>query len=138
VSTGSRTAARDLAAMILVAVACPAALFGSTVVGGALLGCAAQEFTPRCAVNGILVSPVLLVGAGILAGFLTSGWPGLGFVTFGVVAGLVAIPLLTAAVGNPVPIDAFSGMFALLFFLPPVALGYGLARGVARLRTKRP
>ncbi len=133
----SRAFARDLGAIILVAVACPAALFGSTLLGGAILGCAADGLTPECALNGILISPFLLLGAGFLAGFLTSGWPGLGFVAFGVIAGLVAIPLLTAAVGNPVPVDPFSGFLALFFFGPPVLLGYGAARGVVRLIARR-
>ena len=136
-STGSRTAVRDLAAIILVAVACPAALFGSTLLGGAILGCAADGLTPECALNGILISPFLLLAAGFLAGFLTGGWPGLGFVSFGLIAGLVAIPLLTAAAGNPVPVDPFSGFLALFFFGPPVVLGYGAARGVARLIARR-
>jgi hypothetical protein len=128
VSTGSRTAVRDLAALILVAVACPVALFG-----GALLTCAAQGLTPSCALNGILVSPVILLAGGALAGILTRGWPGLGFVTVGVILGLIAIPLLAQTAGNPVPIDPIQGVFALIWFLPPVALGYGVARGVARL-----
>ncbi len=133
-SRGSRAVARDVAAIVLVAIACPAALFGSLLLGGALLGCAADGLTPRCALNGVLISPLLLLAAGFLAGFLTSGWPGLGFVAFGVVAGLVAIPLLTAAVGNPVPVDPFSGLLALFFFGTPVVIGYGIARGVARVR----
>ena len=45
---------RDLAAIVVVAVACPAALFGGALVGGALLGCAADGLTPECALNGIL------------------------------------------------------------------------------------
>ena len=130
-SPGTRTVLRDLAALVLVAVTCPIALFG-----GALVSCAAQGLTTECALNGILVSPILLLAAGALAGILTRGWPGLGFVVFGVVAGLVAIPLLTAADGNPVPVDPFSGLLALLFFMPPVVLGYGIARGVARLVTR--
>jgi hypothetical protein len=130
---GSGTLVRDLAAIVIVAVACPVALFGGAVVGGALLGCATDGLTPDCALNGILVSPILLLAAGLVAGLLTSGWPGLGFVTFGVIAGMVTIPILTAAAGNPVPIDAVQGIIAMLWFLPPVALGYGFARGIARL-----
>ncbi len=133
VSTGSRTAVRDLAALVVVAVACPVALFG-----GALLTCAAQGLTPTCALNGILVSPVILLAAGVVAGILTRGWPGLGFVTVGVVLGLIAIPLLAQAAGNPVPIDPVQGVFALIWFLPPVALGYGLARGTARVIGRHP
>lgn len=68
VSTDSRTMIRDIAALLLVAVACPAALFG-----GALLGCAAQGLTASCALTGILVSPILLLAAGAVAGILTRG-----------------------------------------------------------------
>jgi hypothetical protein len=135
--SGSRPIARDIAALALVAVACPAALFG-----GALLGCAAQGLTASCALNGVLVSPILLLAAGAAAGLLTNGWPGLGFVAAGVVFGMVAIPLLASAAGNPVPIDPVQGVIAMIWFMPPVALGYGITRGLARLagrsRTNRP
>lgn len=125
---GSRAMAGDMAALLLVAVACPAALFG-----GAMLGCAAQGLTTSCAMTGILISPPLLVGAGAVAGILTRGWPGLGFVTFGVFLGMLGIPIVASAAGNPVPIDPAQGVIAMIWFLPPVALGYGIARGVARL-----
>jgi hypothetical protein len=132
VGTGSRSLVRDLAALVLVAASCPAALFG-----GALLGCAAQGFTSSCALNGILVSPPLLLATGIVAAWLTSGWAGLGIVAAGVLAGMIAIPLLAAAAGNPVPIDPVQGVFATFWFFPPVALGYGIGRGIARLIASR-
>ncbi len=127
-SLASRTMIRDMAALFLVAVACPAALFG-----GALLSCATQGLTAECALNGILVSPIILLLAGILAGILTSGWPGLGFVVVGALLGLVTIPLLASSVGNPVPIDPVQGVMALFWFLPPVVLGYGIGRGIVRV-----
>ena len=130
---GSRTLARDIATVILVAVACPVALFG-----GALASCAAQGLTPSCAINGVLVSPVLLLAAGALAGILTRGWSGLGLVVVGVVLGLIAVPLVAGAAGNPVPIDPIQGVIAMIWFLPPVALGYGIARGIARLIGRSP
>ncbi len=122
-----RTLARDIAALVLVAAACPVALFG-----GALLGCAAQGLSTSCALNGVLVSPVLLVAAGIAAALLTRGWAGLGIVAVGVLAGMIAIPLVATAAGNPVPIDPVQGVIATIWFLPPVALGYGIGRGIAR------
>ncbi len=120
---------RGLAALALVAVACPVALFG-----GALLGCAAQGLSTSCAINGVLVSPVLLVFAGFVASILTRGWVGMGFVILGVLAGMVAIPTVAAIAGNPVPIDPVQGVIATIWFTPPVLIGYGVGRGLARLR----
>jgi hypothetical protein len=120
---------RRLAALVIVAVACPVALFG-----GALLGCATQGFSASCAINGVLVSPVLLVFAGLGASLVTRGWVGMGFVILGVLVGMVAIPNVASIVGNPVPIDPVQGVIATIWFMPPVLIGYGVGRGVARLR----
>lgn len=122
---------RRLAALVIVAVACPLALFG-----GALLGCAAQGLSPSCAINGVLVSPVLLAVAGLVASTLARGWVGLGFVILGVLVGLVAIPGVAAVVGNPVPIDPVQGVIAMFWFMPPVLIGHGVGRGLLRLRAR--
>ena len=121
--------ARRLAALVIVAVACPLALFG-----GALVGCAAQGFTASCAINGVLVSPVLLLLAGLGASLATRGWVGVGFVILGVLVGMAAIPILASIAGNPVPIDPVQGVIATIWFMPPVLIGYGVGRGLARLR----
>ena len=120
---------RRLAALVIVAVACPLALFG-----GALLSCAAQGLSASCAINGVLVSPVLLVVAGLVASTLARGWVGLGFVILGVLVGLVAIPVVAAVAGNPVPIDPVQGVIATFWFMPPVLIGHGVGRGLMRLR----
>ena len=120
---------RRLAALVIVAVACPVALFG-----GALLGCATQGFSASCAINGVLVSPVLLVFAGFGASLVTRGWVGMGFVILGVLVGMVAIPIVASIVGNPVPIDPVQGVIATIWFMPPVLIGYGVGRGLTRLR----
>ena len=120
---------RRLAALVIVAVACPVALFG-----GALLGCATQGFSASCAINGVLVSPVLLVFAGFGASLVTRGWVGMGFVILGVLVGMVAIPIVASIAGNPVPIDPVQGVIATIWFTPPVLIGYGVGRGLARLR----
>jgi len=122
---------RRLGALVLVAVACPVALFG-----GALLGCATQGLSASCAIDGILVSPVLLAGAGLAASLLARGWPGLGFVGGGVLVGMVAIPVVASLAGNPVPIDPVQGVIATIWFTPPVLIGYGMGRGLARLRAR--
>ena len=121
--------ARRLAALVIVAVACPVAL-----LGGALLGCATQGFSASCAINGVLVSPVLLVFAGLGASLVTRGWVGMGFVILGVLVGMVAIPIVASIAGNPVPIDPVQGVIATIWFTPPVLIGYGVGRGLARLR----
>lgn len=120
---------RRLAALALVAIACPVALFG-----GALLGCATQGFSAACAIDGVLVSPVLLVFAGLGASLPARGWAGLGFVILGVLVGMVAIPVVATVAGNPVPIDPVQGVIATIWFMPPVLIGYGVGRGLARLR----
>jgi hypothetical protein len=120
---------RRLAALVIVAVACPVALFG-----GALLGCAAQGFSASCAINGVLVSPVLLILAGLGASLATRGWVGMGFVILGVLVGMAAIPVVASIAGNPVPIDPAQGVIATMWFMPPVLIGYGVGRGLARLR----
>jgi len=128
-STGGLT--RRLAALVIVAVACPVALFG-----GALLGCAAQGISASCAINGVLVSPVLLFLAGLGASLATRGWVGLSFVILGVLVGMASIPIVASVAGNPVPIDPVQGVIATIWFMPPVLIGYGAGRGVARLRAR--
>jgi len=122
---------RRLAALVVVAAACPIALFG-----GALLGCATQGLSASCAIDGILVSPVLLAGAGLGASLLARGWAGLGFVMLGVLVGMLAIPVVASAAGNPVPIDPVQGVIATVWFMPPVLIGHGAGRGLARLRAR--
>jgi len=47
-----------------------------------------------------------------------------------------AIPVVASVAGNPVPIDPVVGVFAAIFFLPPALIGYGIGRGLARLRAR--
>lgn len=131
ITLGTSGLARRLVALVIVAVACPVALFG-----GALLGCAAQGFSASCAINGILVSPVLLFLAGLGASLATRGWVGLGVVILGVLVGMASIPVVASIAGNPVPLDPVQGVIATIWFMPPVVIGYGAGRGVARLRAR--
>lgn len=124
--------ARGPVAFLVVAGACPLALFG-----GALVSCATRGLTASCALEGILVSPIVLVAAGAIAALLIRGWAGLTLVVAAVIAGMVSIPLLASAAGNPVPIDPVQGVIATIWFLPPVMIGYAVARGVARLAAGR-
>ncbi len=122
---------RRLAALVIVAAACPMALFG-----GALLGCATHGLSASCAIDGILVSPVLLAAAGLGASLLAHGRAGLVFVMLGVLVGMVAIPIVASVAGNPVPIDPVQGVIAAVWFMPPVLIGHGVGRGLARLRAR--
>jgi hypothetical protein len=49
---------------------------------------------------------------------------------------MVAIPVVATLAGNPVPIDPMQGVIATVFFMPPVLLGYGVGRGLARLLSR--
>jgi hypothetical protein len=124
----SQDAVRRVVAFLVVVAACPAALFG-----GALAGCAAQGFSPDCAISGILISPPLLLASGVLAGVLTGGWRGLLLVAVGVVVGMVVLYVIAVAAGNVLPFDPVQGVIATTWFLGPVAAGYGIARAGARL-----
>jgi len=120
--------ARGLAALVVIALACPGAL-----LAGALLGCASQGFDSECAMEGILRSPFILAGAGLAAGLLTRGWRGLGLVLVGVLIGMVAILIVSYLAGNLVLIGPVEGTIATLWFAVPVTLGYGIGRIIGRL-----
>ncbi len=123
---------RDLIALIVVAVACPAALFG-----GSMLGCVGQGFNASCALNAIVISPILLLAAGLVAGLVSRGWTGLLIVFMGTVIGMAAILILSFGVGDPVPVDPVSGALATVWFFAPVAIGYGIGRLVWHLFSER-
>lgn len=123
---------RNLAAVMVIVVACPAALFG-----GALIGCATQGVTVGCALNGIFISPFLLIAAGFVSALLAGGRTGITLMAVGLVAGMIAVAVVAGVGGNPVPIDPIQGVIATIWFGFPVALGYGLGRGVVRLFATR-
>lgn len=118
---------RRAGTLVMVAAACPAALFGSL-----LIGCAGHSFTSDCAFTGAIGSQVFLLGAGVLAGLLVAGWSGLAVTLLGVVAGMVTIPLLAQAAGNAVPIDPWQAVIAGLWFMTPITFGYGMGRVIWR------
>lgn len=125
---------RDLIALVVVAVACPVALFG-----GSLLGCVGQGFDPSCALNAIFISPVLLLCSGAVAGVVSRGWTGLLIVFVGTVLGMTSILFLSFDMGQPVPVDLISGVLATIWFFAPVAIGYGIGRLLWRLwETREP
>lgn len=115
-------------ALVVIAVACPGAM-----LGGALLTCAGGGFDSECAMAGFGISPFLLVGAGIVAGFLTRGWRGLAWVFAGVVLGMVAILVVSFLAGNLVLIGPVEGTIATIWFGAPVALGYLIGRIASRI-----
>jgi hypothetical protein len=123
---------RDLIAFVVVAVACPAALFG-----GSLLGCVGQGFNASCALNAVFISPIILIGAGVVAGLVSRGWTGLFIAAVGTVVGMVTILVLSFGVGELVPVDPISGILATFWFGAPVAIGYGIGRLVWRIIAAR-
>jgi hypothetical protein len=124
---------RDWLAMVVVLLAVPVSVFGGTNIA-----CVGQGFTPDCEWQAVWISPLLLIGAGAIAGLITSGWTGLFVVGVGQVLGQVIIVLLAYAAGRPVPIDWFSAIVATVWFGAPIAIGYGVARGVSWLTARRP
>jgi hypothetical protein len=123
---------RDLVALGVVAVACPVALFG-----GSLVGCVGQGFSADCALNALFIAPFLLLAAGLVAGLVTRGWTGMLVAFIGVVMGMSTILVLSAGVGRPVPLDPISGLIATAWFLAPVTIGYGMGRLASRLLATR-
>ncbi|MEO5963867.1 MAG: hypothetical protein ABIR11_00275 [Candidatus Limnocylindrales bacterium] len=124
---------RDLIAFIVVAVACPVAVYGGSAAG--CIGAGGLEAS--CAVNGVWIAPLMLIGAGALAGLVTRGWTGLLIVSVAVFVGMVSILLLSLAVGRPVPVDLFSGIVATVWFGAPIVIGYGIGRLLWRLFVSR-
>ena len=125
---------RDVLALVIVAVACPVAVFG-----GSAAGCIGQGgFQAECALNGVWIAPLLLFAAGVVAGLVTRGWTGLLIVGVGTVIGMVSILLLSFAVGRPVPVDPISGFIATVWFLGPIVVGYAAGRIAWRLLGPKP
>ena len=123
---------RDIAAIVIVALACPIALFG-----GSMVGCLGQEFNASCALTVAYISPPMMLVAGIVSGLVTRGWTGMMLVLIGVVTGLLAIVLLSFGLSRPVTMDPISGFFGVLWFLAPVTVGYGMGRLVSHMFESR-
>lgn len=124
---------RDFIALVVVALACPVAVFG-----GANLGCVGHtELAGSCAATMVFVSPLVLVIGGAIAGIATHGWTGLLVVLVGTFLGMTAILFLSELAGNPVPVDWFSAVVASVFFGGPIVVGYGIGRLVSRLLSAR-
>lgn len=119
---------RDVTAYIVVAVACPLALFF-----GSMADCLVQGFEPKCAQAAIGIAPLLLFLSGVVAGLVTRGWTGLLFGFLGTITGMVVILVLSFGVSDPVPLDPFSGIIATIWFGVPTVTGYGVGRLVSRL-----
>jgi len=86
---------RDLAALVIAAVACPIAVFGGTN-----LGCVGKV-SSECAMSAILVSPLVLLAAGVATGLVTRGWTGLLIVFVGCLLGMAAILALSFGPAGP-------------------------------------
>ena len=125
---------RDIAALIVIALVCPVSVFG-----GANLGCIGQaSFSGSCALTVIVVSPLILLAGGAVAGVLTRGWTGLLWAMIGMVGGMFLILVISQIAHDPVPVDLFAGAIASFFFGFPIVIGYGFARVLAKLLESRP
>jgi len=122
-ASSTRTWGRDVVALIMLAVACPAALFG-----GSMLGCIGKGFDASCAMDAIFVSPIILLGSGIVAGLLMRGWTGAFLMVVGVIIVMFLVLIVAFGLGRPVPVDPISGVIATMWFLAPVAVGYFIGR----------
>jgi hypothetical protein len=126
------TMLRDLVAFLVVAAACPIAMYPLTTIG-----CAGEGITFSCAMSVVYISPVVLVAAGVIAGLVTYGWTGLLIGFLANLAGMVLILVLTYGAGDPVPLDPFIGILAMGWFGLPSLTGYGATRAAFRLREMR-
>lgn len=131
---------RDAIALLLVAIACPIAVYGGSAAGCIGTG----GFESACALNGVWIAPLMLVGAGFVAGLVTRGWTGLLLVFIGTVIGMFSILVISFLLGRPVPVDPVSAFIATVWFLAPVVIGYGAGRiawrvyGAVRRRGETP
>jgi len=123
---------RDWIALVIILFAVPL-----SVLGGTNIACVGQGISSGCALDAVFISPVLLVGAGFVAGLITRGWTGLFVVGVGQILGQFLILLLSYLAGRGVPVDPFSGVIATVWFGAPIAIGYGVARGAAWIASRR-
>lgn len=129
-TAGSTSVLRYVAAFLVVAIGCPAAL-----VAGEAIGCISQStgIEAECAVEGLVWSPFILVATGIVAGLIVGGWRALVLIPLAVLAGMILMFAVAWAFGTRPPIGAVQGFIAMLWFLVPVSIGYGLGRAVMRI-----
>ncbi len=121
---------RDWIALAIVAITCPAAL-----LGGSMLSCVGTGgLSTECATRAITLTPFLLFLAGVVSGIITRGWTGLFAIFIGTVLGMTAILFLSFADGRPVPVDIFSGAIATIWFFGPIVIGYAAGRAGMRVR----
>ena len=123
---------RDWIALVIILFAVPL-----SVLGGTNIACVGQGISSGCALDAVFISPVLLMGAGFVAGLITRGWTGLFVVGVGQILGQFLILLLSYLAGRGVPVDPFSGVIATVWFGAPIAIGYGLARGAVWIASRR-
>lgn len=126
--TARSSLVRNVAAVAVIGAGCPIALFG-----GALIGCASQGFTTSCAMSGLVLAPLLLIAAGLVAALLARGLAGLVVILVGVALGMTSLLVLAGILGDPLPLDPVQGVIAWVWFITPTAVGYGLGRIGARL-----
>ncbi len=116
--------ARHIATVLVIALACPIALFA-----GVNVSCSAGGMTAQCANNGLLLSPLILLLAGMISAFLERTAIGLLLGVIGIALGMTLLWIIVAlARGIMLPLDPIQGLIATIWFgLPPI-IGWTIAR----------
>ncbi len=115
---------RNVATVLVIAVACPLAL-----LAGVDVSCLAGGMTAQCANNGLLVAPLILIAAGIISAFLNRGLVGFVLGLFGIIVGMGFLWVFAAAVrGTELPLDPVEAFIATLFFGVPPIIGWSIAK----------
>lgn len=114
---------RNVATVLVIAVACPLAL-----LVGVDVSCAAGGMTAQCANNGLLVAPLILIAAGIISAFLNRGFLGFVLGLLGIIVGMALIWVFAAVRGIELPLDPAEAFIATLFFGVPPIIGWSIAK----------
>jgi hypothetical protein len=114
---------RHLAAVVVIALGCPVALFA-----GVRVTCAQSGMSPECAQTGLLVSPIILALTGVACAFLVRGLLGFLLGAVGILLGMTILWIVLALTGDPVPLDIAQGAVATIWFGLPSVIGYSLTR----------
>lgn len=118
--------ARHIATVLVIALACPVALFA-----GVNISCSASGgLTPQCAGNGLLLSPLILFLAGAISSLLERRIIGFVLGAVGIVLGMALLWIIVAVVrGIMLPLDPVQAAIATIWFgVPPIA-GWIVGRG---------
>ncbi len=117
--------ARHIATVLVIAIACPLALFA-----GVNISCSTGGMTPQCAGNGLLLSPLILFLAGAVSALLEQRAIGFVLGAIGIALGMTLLWVIVALVrGIALPLDPVQGLIATIWFGVPPVVGWAAGRG---------